>query len=97
MLAGVVDTASAQADEVAYLWPCNVITWGHWKAVQTQWRVGGMGSATGLDYAAVLAYLREVGMKAKQRKEVFEGIRAAEGETLQAWVEKAKKAEQNKG
>ncbi len=56
-----------------------------------------MGGATGLDYAGVLAYLRETGMKSKQRKEVFDGIRGAESGSLRAWGEKAKEAEQNKG
>ena len=55
-----------------------------------------MGGATGLDYTAVLAYLREFGMKSKERKQTFEGIQAAEVATLRAWSEKAKEAEQNK-
>ncbi len=63
--------------------------------MRTQWRVV-MGGATGLDYTAVLAYLRECGMKSKERKQIFEGIQAAETATLLAWSEKAKEAEQNK-
>ncbi len=55
-----------------------------------------MGGATGLDYTAVLAYLRECNMKSKERKQTFEGICAAEVATLRAWGEKAKEAEQNK-
>jgi len=83
------------SQDIAYLWPCNIDAWRHWKAVQTQWRTG-MGGATGLDYAGVLAYLREVGMKSNQRKETFEGIRAAEASTLQAWGEKAASDRNNK-
>jgi predicted peroxiredoxin len=57
--------------------------------VQTQWR-SGMGGATGLDYAGVRAYLDESGLAGDERKDIFTGIRAAEGATLQAWAEKAK-------
>lgn len=77
---------------MAYLWPCNVAAWGHWQAVQTQWRAGGMGGATGLDYAGVRAYLDEQGLcgpeHAEERKEVFYGICAAERATLEVWSEK---------
>jgi len=55
-----------------------------------------MGGATGLDYTSVLAYLRDTGMKGKQRKQTFECICAAENATLRAWGEKAEKAEQDK-
>lgn len=49
-----------------------------------------MGGATGLDYAGVRAYLDESGLAGDERKDIFTGIRAAEGATLQAWAEKAK-------
>lgn len=74
----------AVPDDEHYLWPCNVATWHHWLHLQTQWRTGAAG-ATGLDYAGVLAYLRECGLRGKKRKEAFECIRAAELATLQAW------------
>lgn len=70
---------------VAYLWPCNVPAWEHWQAVQSQWRVG-MGGATGLDYAGVIAYLREYVRNAKTRRETLDGIRAAERATLDVWA-----------
>ncbi len=98
-MAGVVSPDATDDEppaEEAYLWPCNVKTWAHWQAVQTQWRTGGMGGATGLDYTSVLAYLRDTGMKGKQRKQTFECICAAENATLRAWGEKAEKAEQDK-
>lgn len=82
--------------EVAYLWPCNVGTWAHWHAVQTQWRIG-VGGATGLDYAGVCAYLGSAVKKRKQRDRVFEGIRAAESGTLLAWGEKAEAKRNEKG
>lgn len=55
--------------------------------MQTQWRTG-MGGATGLDYGAVLAYLRDVArVRGRRLREVFEGIQAAESEVLQVWAE----------
>ena len=81
---------AAQTADIAYLWPCNVSTWVHWNEVQTQWRVG-MGGATGLDYAGVRAYLDEQHFEGDERRDAFKGIRAAEGATLQAWGEKAKR------
>lgn len=94
-----VGTSNPEQADTAYLWPCNVVAWGHWQAVQTQWRIGGMGSPTGLDYVAVCIYLDAIGMKKSKRKHTFDGIRAAEAATLRAWGEKAKAkaiAEQDK-
>lgn len=78
-----------------YLWPCNVEAWGHWRQVQTQWRTG-MSGATGLDYAGVSAYLTEQGVVqgTQERKEIFEGLRAAEAATLEVWSEQAAKTRQ---
>lgn len=78
---------ATQADEVAYLWPCNATAWLCWQAVQTQWRIG-MGGATGLDYTAVLAHLRRVArLRGKPLRRVFRAIQAAEAEVLQFWSE----------
>lgn len=78
-------TLAAHATEV-YLWPCNVQAWQCWRELQTQWRTG-VGGATGLDYAAVLAYLRDVaGLRGDERRQVFECLRAAEAETLDEWA-----------
>ncbi|MBL8445068.1 MAG: DUF1799 domain-containing protein [Zoogloeaceae bacterium] len=71
-----------------FLWPDCVPIWGHWQAVQTQWRVG-MNGATGLDYAGVMAYLAVVEPDAAARAEAFECIRAAEVATLNARAEKS--------
>jgi hypothetical protein len=47
----------------------------------TQWRVG-MAGATGLDYAALPAVMRFTGVPAKERSQVFEGIRVMEDAVL---------------
>jgi hypothetical protein len=76
--------------ECAYLWPCNIGAWNHWLALQTQWRTGGAGGATGLDYAGVRAYLDECGLQPPERGEVWVGITAAERGMLEGWALKSK-------
>lgn len=72
------------------MWPCNVDAWRHWVDVQTQWRAG-MGGRTGLDYAGVRAYLDECGLQGLERLDVWNGIRAAEFATLDAYAEQQQK------
>ena len=90
LIAGLFSADAAGGDELAYLWPQCVGIWSHWVAIQTQWRVGGMGGATGLDYAGVRAYLDEVGVVAEERQELFSCIRAAERGSLEGWAEREK-------
>lgn len=74
--------------EVCHLWPENLLPWECWHYVQTQWRMG-MGGATGLDYTAVLAYLKDgKGLRGKKRREVFGLLQLCERETLRVWAEK---------
>ena len=90
MLSALFAPAQADAPEpertFVWLWPCNVAAWNHWVEVQTQWRSGGMGGATGLDYAGVLAYLHQREPKHKKRSHIFDCIRAAEGAVLDVWA-----------
>ena len=77
---------AAPATDV-YLWPCNVQAWQCWCDLQTQWRTG-MAGATGLDYAAALAYLRDVaGLRGDERRQVFDCLRAAEHAVLDLWAD----------
>jgi Phage related hypothetical protein (DUF1799) len=72
--------------DLCYLWPENVGTFNIWCQLQTQWRVG-MSGATGLDYTAVAAYLRDVvGIKKKDLPERFAEIRAMEVAALNEWA-----------
>jgi hypothetical protein len=63
------------------VWPDNVDTVNVFIAASTQWRVG-MGGATGLDYAALPAIMKFVGIPKKRQSEVFEGIRLMERAAL---------------
>ena len=49
-----------------------------------------MAGVTGLDYAAVVAYLNEDGITGPSRRQVFDGIRVLERETLNALAERRK-------
>lgn len=75
----------AAQEEVVFLWPENLPIWNHWLALQTQWRTGAAG-ATGLDYAAVLAYLAHTEPDKDARAQAFDCIRAMERETLTQWA-----------
>lgn len=79
---------------MGYLWPCNVPTWTHWQAVQTQWRHGTSG-ITGLDYAGVRAYLDEQDLEPPERRDIFAGLQAAESGTLEAVREQAELERKN--
>ena len=81
--------ALESAHETAYLWPCNVGTWRHWNEVQTEWRSNGTGQ-TWLDYSGVRAYLDESGLCGDERKDTFNGIRAADMATRAVWAQQAK-------
>jgi len=69
-----------------HLWPCNLHAWSIWCRLQTQWRVGGMGSITGLDYTAVWATLE--GLAVRKRREVFGVLQEMERAALEVWRER---------
>lgn len=83
------DDAPPVQHDKCYLWPCNVADFVIWQQLQTQWRIGGMGVMTGLDYTAVIAYLRDVrGMNRQARADIFPGLRAMEDACLSEWSKK---------
>lgn len=85
---------ASQADAPIYLWPCNVLAWQVWGAVQSQWR-NGVAGREGLDYAGVRAYLDEAGLRGDERRDVFNGIQAAERASLEAWAEQRRMRAEN--
>lgn len=80
--------------DIGYLWPCNVAAWNVWCELQTQWRTG-MGGRTGLDYAGVRAHLDELGLCGDERREIYDGVRAAESAHLEARAELAEQEQAN--
>jgi hypothetical protein len=86
-LAAEPEAAPGAVDKL-YLWPCNQQAWGLWLRLQSQWRVGGSGQRTGLDYAGALAYLHDVAhIKPKNLPGLFSGLQAMEFAALRAWAE----------
>ena len=86
---GNLGEAVGTEQRIEYLWPGNVNNWRYWQSIQTQWR-SGMGGATGLDYAGVLACLRNAhGLHGKRLRKAFACLQAAERATLEVWAEQA--------
>lgn len=81
--------ASQQDVQTGWLWPDNVRTWSCWQALQSQWRVGATGRATGLDYAGVRAWLLDEEPKRDKRAEIWRGIQACERAVMEVAAEKA--------
>jgi hypothetical protein len=82
------------AEQFCYLWPCNVRTYSIWHRIQTQWRVGGMGERTGLDYGALDTYLCSVERIPKNRQwaETWAGLQAMEAAALEVWAQQRAQA-----
>lgn len=85
---GLVASTPLAAEETFALWPENLPTYLLWQAVQTQWRTGGMGGATGLDYTGVQSCMALRGIRKKDRAQMFESLQAMENATLAEWDKK---------
>lgn len=81
--------ADQGAEELCYLWPCNVPTYAIWIRIQSQWRIGGMGERTGLDYSGIETYLRCVERipPTRQWAEIWGGLQAMEAAALDVWTQ----------
>lgn len=75
--------------DIFCLWPCNIVAWQIFMAIQTQWRVGPNGP-TGLDYTAVHAVMQIRGIGSKKLALVFDQICRMESATLDVWADQAK-------
>lgn len=69
--------------------------WNAWCNLQTQWRTSAMGERTGIDYAAVCAWLQAQGYSRHGRRrnlhEATSHIQAMESASLSAWAEQQAK------
>lgn len=79
-------TAANAGRRTVCVWPCNLQAYNLWLRVQTQWRVGPMGGKTGLDYTGVDVVMRQMGIKAKDRPECFDGLQAMEVAAINVWA-----------
>lgn len=66
----------------------------NWRSVvffarlSTQWRFGGMTSATGLDYAAVLALLRTLRLPREEADALFDDVQTMERAAMDEMAER---------
>ena len=78
-----------EEDNIIEVWECNADAFYVFESMATQWRVG-MAGATGLDYAAMPVVMDMVGIKKKDRTEVFASVRIMEQEALATMAENRK-------
>lgn len=76
-----------------YLLPENRAALDAWLQVQTQWRVGGMGTPTGLDYAGIEAWMRCTGRAGNPRRarRLLQDLQLMERVTLNEWADRAQR------
>lgn len=88
--------AKAAASNVFEIWPDNWESLQAFRCLATQWRVTGKMDRlvrTGLDYAAVLAWLRECVHKRK-RSQIFNDIQLMEAAALEVFADQAEQSQQ---
>lgn len=74
---------ATEVEDEFEVWPDNYQAVSTFIELQTQWRVSGMGSATGLDYVAALAVIRELELEKDEARELFADIRVMEAAALE--------------
>jgi hypothetical protein len=60
------------------VWVDNFIAFNVFVALGTQWRTGGMGGATGLDYNVLPVVMRLKGIPKNEQPELFEDLQIME-------------------
>lgn len=72
-------------DKIVEIWPEHFDAYRSFVAVSTQWRVGGMGGAPGLDYQAVFATLASMhrGKSDAERDAIFADLQLIERAALE--------------
>ncbi|WCO82125.1 hypothetical protein vBPpSSYP_143 [Pseudomonas phage vB_PpS_SYP] len=79
------------AEEI-FIWDINWDTFRVFNTLNTQWRIGGMGHATGLDYNVIPSVGKMLGFKNKQINEMFPDLQVMENEALITMGENRKDA-----
>ena len=81
---------------VFHLWPEHELAFGIFLACRTQWRVGGLGGAIGLDYAGVEALIRMRRLVPRQQlPEVMGDLQVLESATLAEWQAERERKERS--
>ncbi len=79
-------------EDIIDVWDINWDTFTVFNAMSTQWRVGGMGSATGLDYNVIPTVGKMLGLKKKDINAMFPDLQVMENEALITMGENQKDA-----
>ena len=69
-------------NEDVLIWDCNWNAFTLFETLTTQWRTGGMGSPTGLDYSVIPATGKMLGFNKKEIAALFPDLRVMENEAL---------------
>lgn len=80
-----------ELDDSFQVWDCNWPAFQVFEAMGTQWRTG-MGGAIGLDYAAIPAVFKLLGVKKKDRPALFDDVRIMESEALAVMAEQKRES-----
>jgi hypothetical protein len=75
--------ADYETDEVE-VWPENMPAINLFSSISTQWRTGGMGGASGLDYNILFSRMDRMKLPEQEYEWLFDDIRGIEAEALQA-------------
>ena len=79
-------------DEIIEVWDINWPSFEVFNSMASQWRVSGMGDATGLDYNVIPVVAKLLGYKGKEVKNMFSDLRVMENEALTTMGENRKDA-----
>lgn len=78
--------------EDVLVWDINWDVFNLFYCLGTQWRMGGMGSATGLDYNVIPMVGKSLGFKKKKIHAMFPDLQVMENEALITMGENQKNA-----
>ena len=70
------------------VWPENMPAINLFTSISTQWRYGGMGGATGLDYNVLFKRLDRMNLSEQDYEWMFDDIRTIEAEALKIFNSK---------
>ena len=69
-------------DDVIEVWDINWPSFNVFNSLSSQWRISGMGDATGLDYNVIPVVAKMLGYKGKELPLIFSDIKVMENEAL---------------
>lgn len=76
--------SEADLEKTVEVWECNVPTLDLFRFMGTQWRVGGMGLPTGLDYNVLYRKMDRMNLTAEEYDRIEDEIRIMEAAALEA-------------